>query len=176
MMKYVLMAAALAAPISGWADCQIFASQQKVSWSKLSAAERQQAQGQAITLPEKQIQVQVVCTAPQRIRLFVSSDLAQNDTFALGPYGEMHIVASDAHVDDKSVRLAPVNGSEAISASGGSETADVALNQTLAFMDGQEVAGKTASVTFTIKSKVQPGSITEKTTWHGNLKIKMEAR
>ena len=174
MKKYILMAAVLAIPMSGWADCQIFASQQKVSWSKLSAAERQQAQ--VITLPEKQIQVQVVCTAPQRIRLFIGSDAAQNNTFALGPLGEMHIVASQARVDDKPVRLASVTSSDAAPASGGSETADVALNQRLAFMDGKEVSGKTASVTFTVKSTVKPGSISEKTTWHGNLKIKMEVQ
>lgn len=176
MKKYVLMAAVFAIPMSGWADCQIFASQQKVSWSKLSAAERQLAQGQVITLPEKQIQVQVVCSAPQRIRLFIGSDAAQNNTFALGPLGEMHIVASQAHVDDKPVRLASVTASDAALASGGSETADVVLNQGLAFMDGKEVSSKTASVTFTVKSTVKPGSISEKTTWHGNLKIKMEVQ
>ncbi len=176
MKKYVLMAAVFAIPMSGRADCQLFASQQKVSWGKLSAAERQQAQGQVITLPEKQIQVQVVCSAPQRIRLFIGSDAAQNNAFALGPLGEMHVVASQAHVEDKPVRLAPVISAEAIPTSGGSETANVVLNQGLAFMDGKEVSGKTASVTFTVKSRVKPGSVTEKTTWHGNLKIKMEVQ
>lgn len=176
MKMYMLMAAILAAPMSSLADCQIFTSQQKVSWSKLSAAERQQAQGQAISLPEKQIQVQVVCSEPQRIRLFIGSDLAQNDTFTLGPLGEMQIVASLAYVDDKPARLAAVNVSDAVPASGGSETSDVVLNQGLAFMSGKEISGKTASVTFTVKSKVNPGSITEQTTWHGNLKIKMEVQ
>lgn len=174
MKKLLLMTVILAVPVTGLSECQLFSSQQKVSWSNLSAAERQQAKGQLISLPEKQIQVQVVCTQPQRIRLFLSSDLSQNATFSLGPQGEMQIVAARAHVDDKPVRLAPVNASEAFPASGGSETLNVALNQGMAFMDGTEAYGKTASVLFSVISKIKPGSITEKTTWRGNLKIKMD--
>lgn len=176
-MKYVLlMVAMLATPMFSWAECQIFSSQQKVTWGRLSAAERQHANGQAIPLPEKQIQVQVVCSEPQRIRLFIGSDMPQNGTFSLGPDGEMQIVASRAHVDDKPVRLAPVTISDAIPTSAGSETLDIRLNQGLAFMDGKEAYGKTASVSFTVMSTIKPGSITEKTTWRGNLKIKMDVQ
>lgn len=176
-MKHVLlMVTLLAAPAFGQAECQIFSSQQKVSWSRLSAAERQQAQGQPISLPEKQIQVQVVCSEPQRIRLFIGSDLPQNGTFSLGTNGEMQIVASRAYVDDKPVRLAPVHISDAIPTSAGSETMDVTLNQGLGFMDGKEAYGKTASLSFTVMSTIKPGAITERTTWRGNLKIKMDVQ
>lgn len=176
MKQYVLMAAMLAAPACGWAECQIFTSQQKVTWSNVSPAERQQANGQRLSLPEKQIQVQVVCREPQRIRLFPASDSPQNGSFALGPTGEMRITASQAYVDDKPVRIAPVAMHDAAPRSSGSDTFVITPNQGLALMDGTEVHGKTASVTLTVQSTIRPGSLIERTTWRGNLKIRMDVQ
>ncbi|MEB6380717.1 hypothetical protein MXM41_17545 [Leclercia adecarboxylata] len=176
-MKHVLlMVVMLGTPALSWAECQIFSSQQKVTWSRLSAAERQQANGQAITLPEKQIQIQVVCSEPQRIRLFIGSERPQNGTFSLGPKGEMRVIASRAYVDDKPVRLVPVKVSDTLLTSGGNETLDIGLNQGLAFMNGQEAHGKTASLSLTVMSTIKPGAITERTTWRGNLRIKMDVQ
>lgn len=176
MKSCVLMVMALMAPINVWAECQIFASQQKVTWSTMSAAERQQAKGQAISLPEKQIQVRVICREPHRIRLFPGSDLQQSGTFSLGSNGEMRITASHARVDDKSVRIAPVQLSDATPPSVGSETLVMTPEQGLAFMDGHEVYGKTASLTLTVLSKIKPGTLTERTTWRGNLNIRMDVQ
>lgn len=176
MRSLLLIVALCAAPVLSWAECQIFSSQQKVTWSRLSAVERQQANGQAILLPEKQIHVQVVCSEPHRIRLFVGSDRSQNGTFFLGPDGEMRIVASGARVDDKPVRLMSVNASDAIPGAGERETMDVTLNQGIAFMDGNEAYGKTATVLFTVMPTIKPGSITERVTWRGNLRIKMDVQ
>ncbi|URN98846.1 hypothetical protein NB069_19640 [Leclercia adecarboxylata] len=176
MKRHLLTIALFAVPAFSWAECQIFSSQQKVTWGRLSAAERQHANGEAISLPEKQIQVQVVCSEPQRIRLFVGSDRPQNGTFSLGPDGEMRIVASRARVDDKPVRLRAVNASEAIPVPGGSETLDITLNQGMAFIDGNEAYGKTATVLFNVMPTIKPGAITERVTWRGNLRIKMDVQ
>ncbi|MBZ0058092.1 hypothetical protein [Leclercia barmai] len=176
MKKIVLMVALLAISGRGWAECQIFASQQKVSWGNLSPAERQQVKGPLLSLPEKQFQVRVVCSEPQRIRLFPGSDRVQNGTFALGADGEMQIVASHALVDDKPVRLAPVNLADVLPHSSDSENLAILPHQGLAFMDGSETYGKTATVTFTVRSAIKPGAIVERTIWRGNLKIKMDVR
>lgn len=174
MKSILLMITMLVTPVFGWAECQIFASQQKVSWSKLSAGERQQAKGHAISLPKKQIQVQVICEEPRRIRLFVGSNEAQNGTFSLGPDGEMQITASKAHVDDNAVRIAPISMADAVPRSAGSEELILSLNQGLALMNGNEAYGKRATVTFIVHSEIKPGSIVERTTWRGNLNIKMD--
>lgn len=176
MKILLLMVTSLITPAYGWAECQIFASQQKVSWNTLSAAERQQAKGQTISLPKKQIQVQVVCHEPRRIRLFVGSDVAQKGTFTLGPDGEMRIIASHARVDENTVRLARVGIADAAPRSAGSEELPLSLNEGLAFMNGSEVYGKVATVTFIVNSTIKPGSIVERTTWRGNLKIKMDVQ
>lgn len=176
MKIFLLMGALLAIPVQSWADCQLIASQQKITYSRLSAAERQQAGGQVITLPEKQLQVQVVCSEPQRIRLFVGSDLPQNGTFSLGSEGEMQITATSAYVDDQPVRLAPVQLNDAVPRTAGSAKLDVALNQGLAFVHGEEVTGKTASVSLRVVSTIKPGSITDRTTWRGNLNIKLDVQ
>ncbi|MFK3709983.1 hypothetical protein [Leclercia adecarboxylata] len=173
---FLLMGALLAVPVQSWADCQIIASQQKIAYSRLSAAERQQAGGQPVTLPEKQIQIQVVCSEPQRIRLFVGSNLPQNGTFSLGSEGEMQVTATNAFVDDQSVRLAPVQLNDALPRTGGSAKLDVALNQGLAFVHGEEIRGKTASVSLLVASTIKPGSITDRTTWRGNLNIKLDVQ
>jgi len=65
---------------------------------------------------------------------------------------------------------------DSIPTSAGSETMDVTLNQGLGFMDGKEAYGKTASLSFTVMSTIKPGAITERTTWRGNLKIKMDVQ
>lgn len=176
MKPYIVMAVMMIVPVQSWAECQIFASQQKVTWSKVSPAERQHARGQDISLPEKQIQVQVVCSEPHRIRLFPGSDLTQSGTFSLGSNGEMRIIASHARVDDKSVRIAPVTMTDDAPYSTGSETINIAPDEGLALMDGREVYGKTASLTLTVQSKIKPGAIIEKTTWRGNLKIRMDVQ
>ncbi|MCU6676133.1 DUF1120 domain-containing protein [Leclercia tamurae] len=176
MKAYLLMVAALIAPTCSWAECQLISSQQKVTYSKLSAAERQQAGSETISLPEKQIQLQVVCSEPHRIRLLLGSNLSQNGTFSLGEQGEMLITASSAYVDDQPVRIALVQSSDAIPQSGGSDKMTVALNQGLAFMNGGEIHGKTASVSLTVASKIKPGNITERTTWRGNLNIKLDVQ
>lgn len=53
------------------AQCQLITSQQTISYGSLSAMERQSAGGKAITLPEKQLTLNVMCDKPQRIRLFL---------------------------------------------------------------------------------------------------------
>lgn len=176
MRSFLLFAVLFAVPVLSWADCQLIASQQKMTYSRLSAAERQQANAQFITLPEKQIQVQAVCSEPQRIRLFVGSDLSRNGTFSLGSEGEMQIIALNAHVDDRPVQLATVQMNDAIPRTGGSQQLNVVLNQGLAFITDEEVLGKTASVTFSVVSRIKPGTITERTTWRGNLNIKLDVQ
>lgn len=176
MKCYLLMAAIGLIPCQSWAECQLIASQQKIVYTRLSPAERQQATGPWITLPEKQIQVQVNCSEPQRIRLFFGSDLPHNGTFSLGSEGEMLITAARAQVDDRPVRIASVNRSDTVLRSAGSETLQILLNEGLAFSNGDEVYGKNASVSLLVAARVKPGPVTEQTTWRGNLNIKMEVQ
>lgn len=176
MKCYLLMAAIGLIPYQSWAECQLIASQQKIVYTRLSPAERQQATGPWVTLPEKQIQVQVNCSEPQRIRLFFGSDLPHNGTFSLGSEGEMLITAARAHVDDHPVRIASVNRSDTVLSSAGSETLQVLMNEGLAFSNGDEVYGKNASVSLLVAARVKPGPVTEQTTWRGNLNIKMEVQ
>lgn len=176
-MKIALLTVALLTlPVSGWAKCQLTASQQKISYGRVSPAERQLAQNGVLALPEKNIVINVLCDEPQRIRLMTGSSLPGNGRFALGDEGEMQIVATSARVDDRPVHIATVQSADAAPASGGHEQQEIVLNQGLAFMDGAEVRGKTASVTLVIHSRLKQTSISEKTTWHGNLNIRLETQ
>ncbi len=176
MKCYLLLAAIGLIPCQSLAECQLIASQQKIAYTRLSPAERQQATGPWITLPEKQIKVQVNCSEPQRIRLFFGSDLPHNGTFSFGSEGEMLITAAHAYVDDRPVRLASVNRADTVLRSGGSETLQVSLNEGLAFSNGDEVFGKNASISLLVATRVKPGPVTEQTTWRGNLNINLEGQ
>lgn len=176
-MKLLSLALSLlAAPVSSWADCQLNASQQSVSYGRVSAAERQLANDGALTLPEKTVVINVLCDEPQRMRLMVGSSLPGSDRFTLGEAGEMQVMAASAYVDDRPVRIAVVPHADAAPASGGQAQQEVTLNQGLAFVDGAELRGKTASVSLTVHSRLKPTAIGEKTTWRGNLNLKLEAQ
>lgn len=177
-MKVVLLTVALlGVPVCSWADCQLISSQKKVSWGTLSAAERQLAKGQLFALAEKKLQVHVVCSEPRRIRLFINSDLPQNGSaFSFGDAGQMQVIASHSAIDNKPVRIAPVHFADTTPQSGGSEQLEILPHQGLAFVDSQEVYGKNASVTFSVIAKIKPGSVVDKTTWRGNLNIKMDVQ
>lgn len=177
MKLFILWVVMLIAPLYSRADCQIASSQQKVTWNKISPSERQQAKGEDISLPEKRITVQVACSQPQRIRLFLSSnDIQTGSAFGLGTGGTMNVIASDAYVDGKPVRLISVRSdSEVLTAEGVKET-EVYVNQGLAFTDDKEVSGSSASVAFTVTGKIKPGAITESTTWRGNMSVRMEVQ
>ena len=176
MKRYLLMAVIGLIPCHNWAACELIASQQKIVYSRLTPAERQQGNMPWITLPEKQIQVQVNCSEPQRIRLFLGSDLPRNGTFSLGSEGEMRITASHAYVDDRPVRIAPVHRTDTVLRSGGSEALQASLNEGLGFSNGEEVYGKNASVSLLVAARIKPGPVTELTTWRGNLNINLEVQ
>lgn len=85
----------------------------------------------------------------------------------------MTVTASQAIVDDNSVRLAVVHAGDASQITNGSQEITPQVNQGIAFVNGQELKGKAASVTLTIKPRFKNGSITDKTTWRGNLRVRM---
>lgn len=156
------------------AECQLVTSQQSVSYGALSAMDRQMAGGKAITLPEKQILLNVMCDNAQRVRLFFGSSLPQGNDFALGAQGKMTFTAMKARVDDKDVLLAPVRTSHGAVTSPGANTADIALNEGIAFVDGEELSGKNISVAIAVNSQVKSQSITDKVKYRGNLQVRLE--
>lgn len=157
------------------ADCQLLQSQQQLSYGRLSAADRQ-TQGQRVQLPEKQVVLNITCDAPQRIRLFTGSTTAEGGKFGFGDQGEMTVTAADAVVDNKSVRLVAVHAGDATQVATGTEKVTAHLNQGIAFVDGTELRVKTASVTLTIKPEFKSGSLTDRTLYRGNLRVRMEAQ
>ncbi|HGL4482729.1 TPA: hypothetical protein ACKE6T_003940 [Klebsiella oxytoca] len=154
------------------AECRLLQSQQNLSYGHLSAAERQ-AQGEIIALPEKQVVLNITCDEPQQIRLFTGTATPEGSQFAFGEHGRMLITASQAVVDDNPVRLAAVHAGDASLMTNGADRITAQVNQGIAFVNGQELKGKTASVTLTIKPNFKSGSITDKTTWRGNLRVRM---
>lgn len=176
MKSLILMFPLLTLSLSSWADCELTSSQQSVSYGRVSAAERQLAKENALNLPEKKIVINVLCDEPKRIRLMIGSVLPGSENFLLGDGGEMKVFASDALLDDRPVRIAAIQHGEAMPASTGQERQQVTLNQGLAFINGTEARGKTASVTLTVQSQLKPKTITERTTWRGNLNITLETQ
>lgn len=176
-MKLLSLAISLLAlPLSGWAECQLSASQQQISYGRVSAAERQLAPDQQLSLPEKNIIINVLCDQPQRMRLITGSTSSGGGNFMLGQGGEMQVIAASAYVDDRPVQLALVQSADASPASAGQLQQAITPNQGLAFIDGSEVSGKTASVTLTVHSRLNQATISEKTTWRGNLNVKLETQ
>lgn len=158
------------------ADCQLISSQTNITYGRLSAAERQIHGSNAIELPEKQITLNVTCDVPQRIRLFVGSSTPAGSAFGFGEQGSMSITAENAVVDNDNVRLAVVQkGDATVSASGTSHVA-LNLNQGIAFIDGQELVGKTASLTLKVIPQFKSGPVTERATYRGNIQVKVEAQ
>jgi hypothetical protein len=158
------------------AECQLVTSQQTVTYSPLSAMERQSAGGKTIRLPEKQLALNVICDKPQRVRLFFSSSLPRSNIFALGDSGEMKITAMTARVDDKEAMLASVSGANAVLTDSGHQQVDIALNGGIAFLNGDELTGQNISVTLAVNSEVKSASITDREKYRGNLQVKVEAQ
>lgn len=175
MKSLYLIISLLALPASSLADCQLTASQQNISYGRISASERQLANDHVLTLPEKKIVINVVCDEPQRMRLVIGSTLSGGSKFTLGDGGEMQVIAASAYVDDRPVRIASVQSADDTPASGGQEQQEITPNQGMAFINGTEMRGQTVSVTLMVHSRLKPAVISEQTTWRGNLNIKLEA-
>lgn len=156
------------------AECQLIASQTNVNYQRLSAAERQRSK--EIELPEKNITFSINCDTPQRIRLFFGSSLSAGGTFGFGEQGSMTIIAENAMMDNNNVRLTTVRKGDANVLAAGVMQAKAELNQGIAFVNGQELTGKVASVTLKVIPKLKSGSITEQATYRGNLQVKVEAQ
>lgn len=84
----------------------------------------------------------------------------------------MTVTASQAIVDDNSVRLAVVHAGDASQITNGSQEITPQVNQGIAFVNGQELKGKAASVTLTIKPrfKMDLSPIKQR---RGNLRVRM---
>lgn len=72
MKALILAVCAMAFSLHAMADCQLVSSQQKLSYGRMSAAERQAEGNTLIEMPEKQIVLNVICDEPSRIRLFLA--------------------------------------------------------------------------------------------------------
>ena len=154
------------------AECQVLQNQQNFSYGRICAAERQ-SQVDEITLREKVVVLNITCDDAQQIRLFTGTALPKDGQFGFGDRGVMSVTASQAVVDDNPVHLAVVHAGDGVQKTNGSEKVSIQLNQGIAFVNGQELRGKTASVTLTFKPKFNSGSITDRTTWRGNLRVRM---
>lgn len=176
-MKYSLfLLMLLVFSFSVRSECQLIASQHSVSYGSLRAAERQAAGNKPVELPEKYLQIAVNCDKPQRVRLFFSSDLPQNNTFAFGQQGQMLITAMKATVDDREVLLAPVRTPDSALSSSGAQQLPITLNEGIAFVSGNEVEGKNMSFTVAVSAHFKNQSITENVKHRGNVRIKVEAQ
>ena len=158
------------------AQCQLITSQQTISYGSLSAMERQSAGGKAITLPEKQLTLNVMCDKPQRIRLFFGSSLPQGGNFALGEKGEMKFTAMKARVDDRDVLLAPVTSAHGELTAAEASQVDINLNDGIAFVSGDELTGKTMSVTLAVNANIKSAPISDRVKYRGNLQVRVEAQ
>lgn len=172
MKRFYMAIALLISSSQVLAECTLLQNHQSLSYGRLSAAERQ-AQGDIIDLPEKQIVINITCDEPQQIRLFTGTTSPKGGQFGFGNDGVMTVTASQAIVDDNSVRLAVVHAGDASQITNGSQEITSKVNQGIAFVNGKELRGKAASVTLTLKPRFKNGDITDKTTWRGNLRVRM---
>lgn len=154
------------------AECQLLQNQQNLNYGRISAAERQK-QSEVINLPDKVVVLNITCDDAQQIRLFIGTASPKGGQFGFGDQGVMQVIASQAVVDDNPVRLAAVHAGDASLQTNGAEQISAQVNQGIAFVNGQELKGKTASITLTIKPEFKSGSITDRTTWRGNLRVRM---
>lgn len=176
MKRLFISTCAMLLSLHAVAGCQLISSQQKVSYGRISAAERQAEGNNLVELPEKQIALNVVCDEPSRIRLFIGSNLPKGDGFGFGDNGVMQVTASNATVDDHNANLAAVRAGDASVTQGGIKEISPALNEGIAFVDGQELRGKTATVTLTLKPRFKSSAITDREVWRGNLRVRMDAQ
>lgn len=158
------------------ADCQITASQPSLSYGRMSPAERQLQGSQKITLTEKQVVVRAVCDTPSRIRLFVSSGLANGNQFGFGSRGAMKVMASQAILDDRSVRLSKVSAGDEAITDAGQSSFSLNVNDGLAFIDSGERTASQASVTLTVTPQFENEAITDTTRYAGNIRVRVEAQ
>ena len=176
MKALILAVCAMAFSLHAMADCQLVSSQQKLSYGRMSAAERQAEGNRLIEMPEKQIVLNVICDEPSRIRLFLGSNVPKGHEFGFGDNGVMRVTAAQATVDDRTVNLAAIHAGDPWVTNGGVREIAPALNEGIAFINGQELRGKTASVTFTIKPRFKSNHITDREVWRGNLRVRMDVQ
>lgn len=172
MKRFLLVITLMLCTAQALAECQLLQNKQNLSYGRISAAERQ-AQGENMSLPEKVVVLNITCDEPQQIRLFTGTASPKGGAFGFGDQGAMLVTASQAVVDDNPVRLAAVHAGDAPLQTNGAEQITARVNQGIAFVNGQELKGKTASVTLTIKPEFKSGAITDRTTWRGNLRVRM---
>lgn len=166
----------LAASPAALAECQVTASQPSLSYGRMSPAERQLQAKETISLMAKQVVVHAVCDTPSRIRLFIGSRTARGTQFSFGDQGSMKVTASNAVLDDRSVRLSKVlNGSDAITDAGLPSVA-LSVNDGLAFIDSGEETATQVSVTLTVEPEFKKEPITDTTEYAGHLRVRVEAQ
>lgn len=174
--RYVPLFLLLAMSTSALAECNVTASQQSLSYGRLSPAERQLQGKDNITLMEKQVVVRAVCDTPSRVRLYIGSRSANGNQFGFGNNGSMKVTVANAYLDDRSVRLSKVHGEGDAVTDSGQASMPLSVNDGLAFVDNGEQPASQVSVTLTVEPTFKNEAITDTTDYTGHLRIRVEAQ
>lgn len=166
----------LVASNQAMAECQVTASQPKLAYGWISPAERQMLATDKITLMEKRVVLHAICNTPSRIRLFISSHSANGSQFSFGSQGAMQVTASQAFLDNRSVKLSKVHTSSDAVVEAGQSSVSLSVNDGLAFVDGSEITASQASVILTVTPEFKNEAITDTTEYTGHIRVRVEAQ
>lgn len=88
----------------------------------------------------------------------------------------MKFTAMKARVDDREVLLAPVTSAHGELTAAEASQVDINLNDGIAFVSGDELTGKTMSVTLAVNANIKSAPITDRVKYRGNLQVRVEAQ
>ncbi|MBI0278588.1 hypothetical protein I6H07_22915 (plasmid) [Hafnia alvei] len=181
-----LMSLALASPAraDSTEDCQLYSSQQRVDYGRITTDSLQDtlpaigakaSSGGQGSLMERTLTITVNCKTATHLRLFFDSMSSQGTQFLFGNKGTMMVEISQAQMDSQSVRMVKLRrGGAALGA--GRALVHVKPEEGIAFVNQGEVKGMALSLQMRIRPDVAIKDVTarDKKVLGGNIRIALE--